>query len=423
MTAQKKTYPQADGVPVMCGFTEIVHTDSLTENPANPNTHPERQLQILADTIKKTGWRMPITVSTRSGYIVKGHGRYKAAKLAGLKQVPVERQDYASKEKEMADLIADNKIASMAIIDEETLERELFKIADTQADAPTGFSPEDIEEMTNGGTSSEETSHDETASREQQPEETGGDETGSAGWESGYNERQANGSLLKDFGVPPFTVLDSSQTYWQERSTEWANLIDAEEIAQNTVDPVLAEIIVRWFTPAAGAKCFDVFAGDSIFGHVCSALGMQHTGGERHDEIEPESQDLIFCNPPKYDGAGAYKDFFAAQEAAITTAIALLKNNRFAAIVVDDIRSHNDGSILGYMEHIKQTFRGNGMCLYNDLIFLTHDNAGANEPTRKVGRSHKNILIFFKGDTNTITQIFPRIETTEETTEDASEDE
>lgn len=65
---------------------------SLVEHPKNPNTHPQAQLERLADVIRGNGWRQPITVSDRSGYIIKGHGRYQAAKLAVFTDAPVEVQ-------------------------------------------------------------------------------------------------------------------------------------------------------------------------------------------------------------------------------------------------------------------------------------------------------------------------------------------
>lgn len=146
-TEKAKEYPTADGIPVMCRYSEIVDIDTLAENPANPNTHPKLQLERLAEVIKGTGWRQPITVSTLSGYIVKGHGRYRAAKLAGWNQVPIERQDYATPEKEMADLIADNQIASMAVIDKDGLEKELAKLAGTEDFFLAGFGADDLEAL------------------------------------------------------------------------------------------------------------------------------------------------------------------------------------------------------------------------------------------------------------------------------------
>jgi hypothetical protein len=49
--------------------------------------------------------------------ITKGHGRKLAAIRAGLKEYPVEYQDYASDAQEYADIQADNAIALWAELD------------------------------------------------------------------------------------------------------------------------------------------------------------------------------------------------------------------------------------------------------------------------------------------------------------------
>lgn len=127
-TAEPKA--QADGVPVFCAHDAIVDVKELQPNPKNPNQHPPEQIKALGAIIRATGWRGPITVSTRSGLIVKGHGRLMAAELEGLKQVPVDYQNYASEAEELADLTADNRIAELATIDNRML-AEVFADIDT----------------------------------------------------------------------------------------------------------------------------------------------------------------------------------------------------------------------------------------------------------------------------------------------------
>jgi DNA modification methylase len=70
-------------------------------------------------------------VSTRSGFVVRGHGRLAAASLLGLEAAPVDFQDYESEAAEWADLIADNRIAELAQIDTPLL-AELLRDIDTQ---------------------------------------------------------------------------------------------------------------------------------------------------------------------------------------------------------------------------------------------------------------------------------------------------
>lgn len=112
---------KADNISVFCSYDKIVKIENIKPNPANPNTHPEEQIKNLAQNIKSIGWRYPITISNQSGMIVKGHGRLMAAKYLGVKEVPVEYQNYSSEEEEMADLLFDNRIQELSEIDRKTL--------------------------------------------------------------------------------------------------------------------------------------------------------------------------------------------------------------------------------------------------------------------------------------------------------------
>ena len=112
-------------VPIYCAHDKIVPVVDVKPNPKNPNQHPEEQIELLAKIIQTQGWRAPVTVSTLSGLVVRGHGRLMAAQHLGLDSVPVDFQNYSCYEAELADLLADNKIAELAEIDNAML-RELF---------------------------------------------------------------------------------------------------------------------------------------------------------------------------------------------------------------------------------------------------------------------------------------------------------
>ncbi|WP_455506442.1 ParB/Srx family N-terminal domain-containing protein [Gemmiger formicilis] len=126
--AKPKAY--ADGVPVFCAHDAIVPISELRPNPRNPNQHPPEQIKLLGSIIRATGWRDNITVSTRSGLIVKGHGRLMAAELYDLKEAPVDYQEYTSEAEELADLTADNRLAELAHTDNRML-ADLFVDIDT----------------------------------------------------------------------------------------------------------------------------------------------------------------------------------------------------------------------------------------------------------------------------------------------------
>lgn len=108
-------------VKILCTFAKLVPIEKLVEHPRNPNRHPDKQLELLAKVIQAQGFRRPIVVSNRSGFVIVGHGRLQAARLAGMDAVPVDYQDYENEAEEWADMVADNKIASMADFDNEAL--------------------------------------------------------------------------------------------------------------------------------------------------------------------------------------------------------------------------------------------------------------------------------------------------------------
>ncbi len=127
---------------------ELWNIEDLKPNPKNPNKHPEKQIDLLAKIIKEQGWRTPITVSKRSGLIVRGHARLQAAQKLGLKQVPVDLQEYESEEKEKADLLADNQIADLAEMNQDELKDILKELSETDLDMDlTGFDMGDLEEL------------------------------------------------------------------------------------------------------------------------------------------------------------------------------------------------------------------------------------------------------------------------------------
>jgi len=113
----------------------------------------------------------------------------------------------------------------------------------------------------------------------------------------------ASVSLASRFIVPPFSVLDARQGYWQERKRAWlalgieseagrdGALTHASEGSTDPVsikhlavsggtsifDPVLCELAVRWFSPPTGTV-LDPFAGGSVRGIVAAKLGRSYTG-------------------------------------------------------------------------------------------------------------------------------------------------
>lgn len=107
---------------------QIVDIASLVLNPKNNNKHPKEQIERLAKLIEFQGFRNPVVVSNRTGFVVAGHGRIEAAKMAGLKEVPVMFQDFENEAQEYAYLTSDNAIASWANIDLSMVNTEMLDL-------------------------------------------------------------------------------------------------------------------------------------------------------------------------------------------------------------------------------------------------------------------------------------------------------
>jgi hypothetical protein len=74
---------------------EMVSTHSLRPAERNARAHSKKQIQQIAESMVRFGVINPLIADDR-GRIVAGHARAEAAKLIGLKQVPVIRVSHLS---------------------------------------------------------------------------------------------------------------------------------------------------------------------------------------------------------------------------------------------------------------------------------------------------------------------------------------
>lgn len=131
---------------IRCAYKALLTTDMLYAHPSNPNEHDQAQIELFAEILKYQGWRRPITVSNRSGFITKGHGALAAAKHAGCEKVPVDYQDYDDEAQELADIIADNQLARLSQMNTGKLSRIMTNLDQLSIDTKmTGFSSLEIE--------------------------------------------------------------------------------------------------------------------------------------------------------------------------------------------------------------------------------------------------------------------------------------
>ena len=144
--------PTASSIPVHCSHDALVDITELVPNPRNPNKHPDKQVALLAKIIRHQGWRAPIVVSKRSGFVVAGHGRLEAAKLLQVQVVPVNFQEFATEADEWAHVIADNRIAELAETDGAMLKDLLIELDSATQDFDmdlSGFDAGELERVIN----------------------------------------------------------------------------------------------------------------------------------------------------------------------------------------------------------------------------------------------------------------------------------
>jgi len=112
---------------------EMVAIESLKANQRNARTHTNRQVKLIADSLKAFGFVNPVLID-ETGMIVAGHGRVAAARLLGMMQVPAVRIKHLSADEKRAYVIADNQLAARAGWDPEILAIELQHLTEIVVD-------------------------------------------------------------------------------------------------------------------------------------------------------------------------------------------------------------------------------------------------------------------------------------------------
>ena len=427
-------------------------------NPRKDLKPGDPEYEKLERSITRFGYVEPIVWNERTGNVVGGHQRLKILIDQGNDEVEVSAVDLDDAE-EKALNIALNKISGEW--DDEKLEALLTELSSLEDfdETLTGFDSEEIEELL---------AEDDTVYFRDKLE--GG----------------AGGTLFETFVIPPFSVFDTRQGYWQERKSYWIesgirsevgreeNLTYAKNMnLSNNVkgtsifDPVICETSYRWFN-IEGGSIIDPFAGGSVRGIVASLTGHSYFGIDLREEqvesnienakemevpegtirwvcdnslnvdryAENESYDMMFTCPPYFDlevysdnpediSNMSYDDFISAYSDIIRRTAKKVRNNRFAVIVISDVRDKK-----GYYRDLtgltKSIMESGGFRLYNEIIILNAVGSGAwrcrgNMRNRKVVKIHQNVLVFFKGDPKEIQDIFPELKAEDEKLEEAED--
>jgi hypothetical protein len=253
-------------------------------------------------------------------------------------------------------------------------------------------------------------------------------------------------------GGSPRPAADYSRSH--ARGNGAGGQLGEDQTGTSIFDPVLCELAYRWFSPPGGTV-LDPFAGGSVRGVVAAKLGRAYRGidlserqiaanREQWAAMDPTplagaqaadpvwtagdsrqlldgagdalqaAVDMVFSCPPYADleiysddprdlSRMAWRDFLPAYREIIGRACAQLRQDRFAVWVVGEVRGPGDG----YRSLVAETveaFQAAGLAYYNEAILVTMVGSLTIRvgrqfaATRKLGKTHQNVLVFLKGD-------------------------
>ncbi|MGH1399213.1 MAG: site-specific DNA-methyltransferase [Alphaproteobacteria bacterium] len=116
---------------------QLVDIQKLKPYANNAKKHPPKQVEQIAGSMQQFGVISPL-ITDSSFEIIAGHGRYEAAKLLGLKQVPVILIDHLSQAEKKAYRLADNQLTLNTGYDDGLLKIEIIDLMGMDLD----FDPE-----------------------------------------------------------------------------------------------------------------------------------------------------------------------------------------------------------------------------------------------------------------------------------------
>ena len=418
-----------------------IKTEELIPYDNNPRFNAGA-VDKVAESIKEFGFKVPIIVDSKN-VIVTGHTRLMAANKLGMEEVPVIVADDLTDGQIKAFRIADNRVAEFSEWDFEKLEVELAGLADSDFNLDAlDFDFDDVENDDDDVT------------------------------DGAYDEVDS-GSLMRRFVIPPFSVLDTRQGYWRQRRNSWLaitgnlsetrdgeygrvsttgsgeNLYGNINSGTSNFDPVLAEIMLKWFN-VPGGKVLDPFGGEQTKGIVSGELGYEYNGMEiRQEQVDLNSRltekydgvdyytgdsnniskvitdrdfDFCFTSPPYYDlevyskddmsALGTYEEFMQQYKNIFQQCYDMLKENRFLVVKVAEIRDKNTGEYRNFVGDNITIMKEVGFKYYNEITLV---NAIGTAPirannsmrNRKIVKVHQNVLVFYKGDIDKIQDDFP----------------
>ncbi|EKT1335046.1 ParB N-terminal domain-containing protein [Salmonella enterica subsp. enterica] len=441
-------------------------TIDLTHYAKNVIIHDVPNVASIVSSILEFGWTNPILID-ESGEIIAGHGRVLAADELDLELVPTITLTGLSDAQKRAYRLADNKLPRNSGWNDELLSFELSRLIDDGFDLGlAGFNQSEIDNLLSDPNMPDveiESRKGNLSSKFMVPPFTV--LNAREGWWVDRKRAWLGIGLKSEAGraealtfhahtLPP-AMYDDKHRHETEvgHAVSWDEFFQAfpdksqQQVPTTSVfDPVICELVYRWFSPV-GAVVVDPFAGGSVRGVVAGTLGRSYHGCDlraeqvaanieqgrelaEHITAPPRwvcgdsvrirenlagvAADLLFTCPP-YADLEVYSDnpadistmdypaFLTAYRQIIANAAGLLRDNRFAVVVVGDVRDKK-GIYRNFVGDTVQACIDAGLRYYNEAILVSPLGSlpvrvGAQfTKSRKLGKTHQNILVFVKGD-------------------------
>lgn len=446
----------------------MVPIDDLIPYANNAKKHGAKQINQIRASLREFGFVTPVLIDFDNN-IIAGHGRVEAARAEGMSEVPCVLVTNLTEAQRKAYILADNRLSETAAWDTELLKIELEGLDKLDFDTSIiGFDADSLREIEVSGYTRAAPIADATEA------------------DNGYKLRDL--FLCNPFSVLDCKTaawMDRKRAWIQlgirseiGRKDNLSGACDAPDYISGTCDkmapgtsifdPALCELMYNWFCPSGGT-ILDPFAGGSVRGIVAGYLGYRYYGNDLRQEqinanvdnaaeitmqaqpqwtcgdsrdiqrlVPPGPYDMVFTCPPYADleiysddpadiSNMPYDKFLMAYRDIISETCGLLAPDRFAVVVVGDVRNKR-GFYRDLISDTKRAFEDCGCLLYDEIIKLDpFGTAGARArrlfATRKVVRVHQHVLIFYKGDPRHIKDVFGEIQIAELNTDDMSGEE
>lgn len=380
---------------------EIVPIKKLKAAKYNPRKITDRESRKLKESIKEYGLVQNIIIN-KDNTIIGGHQRVQACAELGILEVPCVRLNL-NDDKERALNIAMNKIGGD--FDNSALTELLKELNESKTPLVTGYDKDEINRLFFK--------------------------------QKGKEAR----SLIQDFIIPPFSIFDCKQPYWQQLKKEWQQQLGRVKVGRENLtggmgnlesvmgkdmqgtssyDPVMLQVLYTWFVPPKGL-ILDPFAGGPTGGAVASILGykfigldtwkeqvenntqylsqMKEKGAVWHNTVgenmnayvKPGTVDAIVTCPPYFNlevyqpddendlsAKKTYQDFLKGYEAVMAETYRAVKSDGWCIVVIANVRDA-EGNYYNLVGDTVTIMQKHGWKFYNEIILAT---AYATAPVR-----------------------------------------